>query len=157
MRKWVWAMVLMAAVMCAGAAASADVAIDETNFPDDNFRSYVTQFDTDGDGAFSDEELGKVTYISCENMNIADLTGIEHFTALETLSCVENKLMELDISHNTSLTVLGCNSNKLTKLDVSHNTALTDLYCFHNHLSGLDISSNTALYVSNWVLFDDPT
>jgi hypothetical protein len=40
------------------------VAINETNFPDDTFRKYVSdEFDTDGDGVLSTDEIAAVTYI----------------------------------------------------------------------------------------------
>ena len=36
-----------------GVRADGDVEINETHFPDDNFRSYVTQFNTSEDGKLS--------------------------------------------------------------------------------------------------------
>jgi len=51
-------------------------------------------------------------------MNIADLTGIEAFTALTHLYCMDNYLTSLDLSNNTALTNLKCNNNQLTNLDV---------------------------------------
>lgn len=33
-------------------------------------------------------------------LDIADLTGIEHFTALRELDCSMNRLSMLDVSHN---------------------------------------------------------
>ena len=101
MRKWLWVPALMLTMLCVRTAAGADVAIDETNFPDDNFRSYVAQFDRNGDGAFSDEELGLVTTIDCGHA--ADLTGIGYFTALTRLYCTGNRLTEMDISYNPNL------------------------------------------------------
>lgn len=43
--------------------------------------------------------------------DIADLTGIEHFTALDLLWCEENKLTSLDMSRNTALSSFGCAYN----------------------------------------------
>ena len=37
-------------------ALQAQVAIDATNFPDENFRTYVATFDTDGDNSLSETE-----------------------------------------------------------------------------------------------------
>ena len=39
MKKWTWMFALTLAELCVCASAGADVAIDETNFPDENFRS----------------------------------------------------------------------------------------------------------------------
>ena len=45
-------------------SAFADVAIDSENFPDDNFRSYVSRnFDKDKDGYLSDTEISGVRSI----------------------------------------------------------------------------------------------
>ena len=57
-------------------------------------------------------------------------------TALTTLICSFNQLMELDVSKNTALTKLWCFNNKLKKLNVSKNTALTELYCDLNQIKG---------------------
>ncbi len=80
-----------------------------------------------------------------DNDKISDLTGIEAFTSLTSLSCFGNSLTTLNVSANTALTYLYCFSNQLTSLDVSANTALTYLYCFSNQLTSLDVSANTAL------------
>ncbi|MBR7074375.1 MAG: leucine-rich repeat domain-containing protein, partial [Oscillospiraceae bacterium] len=108
------------------AQAAGDVAINATNFPDANFRSYVSgNCDSNGDGKLSAREIAAVTYIGCFNKNIASLKGIEHFTALTELYCYNNQLTALDVSGCTALTKLWCGVNRLTSLDVSKNTALT--------------------------------
>ena len=125
--------------------AVGDVPIDATNFPDPNFRTIVKQYDKNRDNVLQQSEIQAVTEIDCKKKQIADLKGIEHFTALTTLYCDENKLTALDVSKNTALSALKCNSNQLTALDVSHNTALTDLICHGNKLTSLDVSKNTVL------------
>ncbi|MBR3293699.1 MAG: leucine-rich repeat domain-containing protein, partial [Oscillospiraceae bacterium] len=128
------------------AQAAWDVAINATNFPDANFRSYVSgNCDSNGDGKLSAREIAAVTYIGCFNKNIASLKGIEHFTALTELWCDVNRLTSLDVSKNTALTELYCYNNQLTALDVSGCTALTKLWCGVNRLTSLDVSKNTAL------------
>ena len=122
------------------------MAVDETNFPDDNFRSYISgNLDKDGDGSLSDEEIAAVTNIDVSGKSISSLKGIEWFAALETLHCSGNSLTELDVSNNTTLTTLYCNYNQLPALDVSKNTTLTTLYCYSNQLTELDLSNNTDL------------
>ena len=127
------------------AYAAGDVAIDATNFPDANFRTFVQDYDTNSDGKLSEAELAAVTKMNCVAKDIADLTGIEHFTALTVLDCYDNKLTTLDVNNNTALTELYCYNNQLTSLDVSKNTALTYLDCGTNQLTALDVSANIAL------------
>jgi len=123
-----------------------EVALNETNFPDANFLSFISsRFDKDDNGSLSAEELAAVTVISCDSCQITSLQGIEYFTALKELDCGENQLTALDLSNNTSLISLDCGSNSLTDLDVSRNTALVTLHCHGNQLTSLDLSENTAL------------
>ena len=129
-----------------------DVKIDETTFPDANFRAWVLEQSYGADGILTTEEVAYVTWINVgksldadEADKIADLTGIEYFTALRTLRCEYNQLTSLDVSNNTALTALYCNNNRLTELDVSHNTDLQTLWCFDNNLTSLDLSNNTDL------------
>ena len=128
------------------AVQSAGVAIDGTNFPDANFRSFVaSSFDEDNDNYLSDTEINAAENINCAKKGISDLTGISHFTALKSLKCFNNQLTALDVSKNTALTYLDCDYNQLTALDVSKNVALTKLHCWGNSLTKLDVSKNTAL------------
>ena len=133
------------------AVQSAGVAIDDTNFPDANFRTIVEHYDTYKDSSLSDTEIAAVEEIDCYDKGISNLKGIEYFTALRSLSCGRNQLTALDVSKNTALTYLHCSYNQLTSLDVSKNTALTKLYCYNNQLTSLDVSKNTALtYLDCW-------
>ena len=141
--------VLFCIVLCLGAGADAwaeGVAIDETNFPDQNFRNYVSaKCDQDRDGTLSKSEIAATTEIYLYNRGIYSLKGIEYFTSLQRLGCEGNKLTTLNLSRNTALTSLSCNGNQLTNLDVSSNTALTSLSCYNNQLTSLDVRGNTAL------------
>ena len=127
------------------AVQSAGVAIDNTNFPDANFRTVVKKFDTNKDGSLSDTEIAAVEVINCSSKGITNLKGIEYFTALRLLSCYRNQLTTLDVDKNTVLEELYCYSNQLTKLDVSKNTSLKILNCIYNQLTTLDVNKNTAL------------
>ena len=134
------------AANAAGDAVAESVAIDATNFPDEIFRQYVVDsFDKDGDGVLSAEEIAAVTKIDVDDKGISDLTGIEHFTVLNYLHCISNKLTSLDVSNNSVLIDLHCGYNQLTSLDVSNNTALELLWCDFNQLKILDVSKNIAL------------
>ena len=149
-RKLLTALLALCAALCllpalALAEGAAGVAIDPTNFPDANFRIYVSTFDTDNDDCLTPTELAAVENMALYNKSIGDLTGIEHFTALTELDCRRNQLTSLDLSKNTALQVLDCGGNQLTALDVSKNLALKELYCGDNPLTSLDVSANTAL------------
>ncbi len=141
--------------------------IDSTTFPDANFRQYVLdEIDKDGNEKLSQTEIMDVTMIYVQGYNISDLSGVEVFTELQTLSasyndltfldvsknkkleyldCISNDLMSLDISKNIQLKWLRCGANDLTCLDVSNNTELEILWCCYNALTSLDLSGNTQL------------
>lgn len=126
------------------------IEINETNFPDVNFRSWLLSQSYGTDGKLTEDDINNITYINIsgtysEPGNIKSLKGIEYFTALTYLYCDYNQLTSLDVSKNTALTHLSCYSNQLTSLDVSKNTALADLSCGNNQLTSLDVSKNTAL------------
>ena len=121
----------------------------QTYVPDDNFEAYL-EANGMGNGIANDDSVTTsniipITSLDVSSQTISDLTGIEDFTALTTLSCYSNQLTSLDVSQNTALTTLRCYSNQLNSLDVSNNTALTLLYCYSNQLTVLDVSNNTAL------------
>ena len=122
-----------------------DVAINDTNFPDANFRSYLLSEDYGSDGVITDAEIANISWIIVNGKSIQSLKGIEFFTALETLDCRGNQLTSLNVSKNTALTTLYCTANQLTALDVSGCTALNYLDCFNNKLTALDVSGCTAL------------
>lgn len=57
-------------MLTAPAPVSSGLAIDETNFPDVNFRSYVlASFDSNGDEKLDDEEIANVKYINAPAKN----------------------------------------------------------------------------------------
>ncbi len=126
--------------------------INAVNFPDEVFRTYVSNnFDTDGNGYLSDEEIAAVTKIDVSGSDttdggVASLTGIEHFTALDTLYCKFNgALTSLDTSKNTLLRDINCYETGITAFDFSSNTALTDINVGHTAIIELDVTANTEL------------
>ena len=124
---------------------STSVAIDETNFPDVNFRSFLLGQTYGADGVLTAEEIAAVKSMSVTSKNIYNLKGIEHFTALTDLSCFQNYLSSLDLSKNTALTRVWCFGNRLTSINVSGCTALKELDCDENQLTRLDVSGCPAL------------
>ena len=128
------------------APVSSGLAIDETNFPDANFRSYVlASFDSNGDEKLDDEEIANVKYIFASSKTISSLKGIEYFTELTELDCGNNQLTSLDVSKNTKLVKLICAKNALTSLNTSQNPLLKKLDIYSNKLTSIDVSQNTEL------------
>ena len=90
-------------------AEAASIAINSANFPDENFRAYVTEnFDTDGNGVLSDAEKDEVTEIYVNNQSISSMAGVENFRNLKILWCNSTQLSSLDVSQNTVLEDLDC-------------------------------------------------
>ena len=136
-----------------GASAQADaavpegyIAINEKNFPDENFRDYVAEeWDKNHDKYFSPSEITNAKWISCDNKEISNLKGIEFFTNIWLLECYYNNLTTIDLSHNKNLSYINCHHNQLNELDVSGLPLLETFYCGHNALPSIDVSKNEKL------------
>jgi Leucine-rich repeat (LRR) protein len=117
------------------------------NFPDPNFKNCVEKFMgvAPGGDFTAAEAAAKTGAFDCHEKGISDLSGIEYFSKLQSLSCFSNHLTTLDLSANTALESLFCYNNNLTILDVSASTILKSLYCNDNQLTHLDVSNNTIL------------
>lgn len=127
----------------------ADVIINSENFPDENFRNYLLYQNYGKDGVITETEISGITVIDVMYKKISSLKGIEHFTALERLTCSSNNLTSLDLSKNTALKELYCEDNQISALDLSNNTALVATYCYLNKLTTLDLSKNSSLNLLN--------
>ena len=68
------------------------VEINETNFPDAKFRNFLLGKDYGLDGILTADELNAVTSLNLNYKGIKDLTGIQYFTKLVGLSCIENEI-----------------------------------------------------------------
>lgn len=150
------------------ALQTGDIAIDETNFPDEKFREIVkSKCDTNNNGSLSPDEIAACTSIVVPQGNgVGSLRGIEFFTELKSLNCggltltefdvsknekleeltiTSCRLTSLDVSRNPNLRMLHCGINRLTSLDLSKNADLEELNCMWNQLTGLDVSHNPKL------------
>lgn len=129
-------------------ADTGDVAIDETNFPDDVFRAHVAkQFDTNKDNVLSATEIAGITTVVIKNdPDLKSLTGIELLPNLVSITVYSTGLERLDVSQNKLLKTLDCYSNSsLTSLNVNGADALETLDCSYTSISELDVSNHTAL------------
>ena len=114
--------------------------INENNFPDDNFRSYIKNYKAGGRDVLTVEERSNVDRIEVEGWNISSLEGIEAFPNLKELNCENNSIQKLDLRQNPELEKLICNKNQLTQLDLSKNPNIYFLNCSWNQLEQLDVS-----------------
>lgn len=97
----------------------------------------------DGTVTLDADNLAKVEAVErlyLEKMNLTDLSGIEYFTNLKTLSCNNNNLQVLDVSKLKSLRTLRCSSCGLTSLNVEGLSNLWELTCTSNNLTSLELS-----------------
>ncbi len=116
-----------------------DVAVNQTNFPDEFFRHFVTnKFGTTlkAIDRLNTDELNLETY-----SHIADLTGIKYFDRLQVLRVPGNNLTTLDMSDNKLLRYLEVQNNKLTLLDLRSNPKLTFLNCRDNQIRDLRVNN----------------
>ncbi|MBO4217445.1 MAG: hypothetical protein J5940_05845 [Clostridia bacterium] len=143
----VLALAIMLAALPFAAVAEGEpegVAIDENNFPDEGFRTFVSdKFDSDGDGYLNGSEISiKELSLGDAAAGIKSLKGIEFFEKLETLRCQESGISELDVSRNTNLAYLYCGYTQITSIDVSRNVELRILYIESTGITSLDLSNN---------------
>jgi len=122
-----------------------DVPITEANFPDAKFRQFLSKQKYGKDGVITSTEIARIKKMYIQNMGIADLTGIKHFTALKELYARNNQISSLDISEMTNLTKVILGNNQLTSINVSGLTNLKSLYCSWNQLNSINVSGLTNL------------
>lgn len=125
-----------------------------TAIPDPNFEQALIDFGIDSgaiDGRVLTASISGVVSLNVSGKSCTNLTGIQDFTSLKELYCVQNALFNLDVSNNTALVKLSCGDNVLTSLNISNNLVLKELDCQKNRITNLDLSNNpdlTILYCS---------
>lgn len=113
------------------------IAINETNFPDENFRAWVlSSCDTSGNGYLTLYERSRQQYIDVSSKGIKSLTGIELFYEALSINCSDNNLTTLDLTANTKMTHLYCNKNELTAINLPDKGPLRGIKCACNKLNG---------------------
>lgn len=147
------------------ATASFALYCDVTYIADANFENYLETHDANGnvvsvgdalsmgngianDNQVATEKIETVVTLNIESQNIADLTGIEAFAALENLNLDYNDLTTLDLSNNSNLRVLDVAENDLTELDLSVIPTLEEVQLRSNKISNL-ILDNPNLKILN--------
>lgn len=138
--------------------AECDAIKTEIYVPDDNFEKALIKlgYDTTLDDYVSYNKICGVSDLNLNNKKIADLTGIDGFTSLETLYCMNNKLSSIAVRKNAFLHALFVQGNKLEVLDVRNGN--------NENFTYFDASKNpklTCIYVddvdwstTNWTNID---
>jgi hypothetical protein len=96
---------------------NANVILNSDNFPDANFRAYLTSVTGVAENGSIDN--GSITSIDCSNKNIKTLKGINNFYFLSTLKCNGNQLTSIDLSGNGALTNVNLDNNNLNSINLS--------------------------------------
>ena len=108
--------------------------VNSTNFPDDNFRSYISSnVDKNGDGYLTIGERNARKRMDLSYCGIKDLTGIDKLPLLEELDCSNNSLSGSFSLVHSNLKTLKCNNNNITKI-TTITPQLTYLSCYYNQL-----------------------
>ena len=116
-----------------------------TSIPDPNFEQALIDLGYDSgaiNGLVPTANISGIINLNIENKSIGNLTGIQDFTALQTLNCGYNQINSLDVSNNAALVTLNCYFNGLTNLTINSNPNLVTLNCVANELTSITISSN---------------
>ena len=129
------------------AEATAAVAVNSTNFPDAKFRQYILDnIDTNKDKKLAASEISAVTKIDITGLGVANLKGIERFTALTELYASGNKLKTVSLTKNTKLTAVNLSKNSLSgTLDLSKCTSLQTVRYSNNSLTKVTMPSKKYL------------
>lgn len=120
--------------------ATDSIDVNETNFPDENFRNWVIANVGNKDAILTSDEISSISEINVNDKNIQSIKGIEYFTQLTTLNCGLNGIETMDVSQLVNLKTLVCQGNQLRSLDVSKLVNLQTLNCSSNFIASLDVS-----------------
>jgi hypothetical protein len=117
------------------------------HIPDSAFQNALiaNDVDRDSDGLISYPEAEATETLLIPPSGIKDLTGLEAFVNLDSLTITLNPLSGIDLSGNSVLRYLKCIYCELTSVDISNNLLLEELILSRNLLSEIDISHNQSL------------
>ena len=108
------------------------------HIPDDNFKKYLLQNKQINKNEDNEIQVAEARAykgkIKCDNRNISNLEGIEHFTSLKKLDCSKNKLTHINLSKNIKLEYLICSENQLYYLNLTKNINMKYVDCYTNNL-----------------------
>jgi hypothetical protein len=123
----------------------------EIKIQDNNFKyallNHYPVIDLDSNQSISYAEAAIVRVLNLNACGIADITGVENFTSLDSLFCNDNLLYRLPLNTFVDLKLLNCSNNNLSFLDLSDNHNLIKLYCGGNLFKDLNFSTNSELAI----------
>lgn len=132
------------------------IPIDESHFPDKDFRDYIIyKYDSDKDGALSEEERARFRIFDVDKegfeelRNIESLEGIEYFPELEELRCDYTKVKNVDLTSNTKLKEVQFKHTPLTGIKLGENNNLYYLHVDNTELTEIDTSGLPSLKYLN--------
>ncbi len=114
---------------------SVDIEVDgDVDIKDELFLQFcLDRFDENGDGVIENIEISEVVGLDLSVLSkhdqIIDLSGLERFTQLQTLTLSFLLLDTLDVRQNKKLRTLVCDNSTLASIDLSQNTRLRELDC----------------------------
>lgn len=73
------------------------IEINETNFPDANFRAWLLSQSYGTDGVLAEAEIENITTLNVSNQGIKRLKGIEYFTSATIINCSQNEIQGADM------------------------------------------------------------
>ena len=132
------------------------VSSQQTYVPDDNFEAYLETHDANGnvvaigasnsmgDGIANNDSVNtaNIYWVGTLNVsfqNIADLTGIEDFTNINSLNCSNNQLTNLVLKKDVEI-ILNCRKNLFTSLHFDSVWLLSSLIDSNSLLTSVDLS-----------------
>lgn len=124
-------------------SAASPIKIDSEHFPDETFRSVISnKYDYNHSGYIEEDEILITRNIVCEYMGVSSVKGIEYFTEMQGLWVMNNNITEIDVSKNLNLHGIWCSDNPIRHIDISKNTELEWIYCYNCDLQELDVTHN---------------
>jgi len=108
----------------------------------DNNSSWNTcvTIDTNHDGEIQVSEASLIVRLDISYSGLTDISGIQSFTNLTTLSCSNNQISNLNLIGLNYLNNLFCQNNQISNLNIASQN-LSWLVCRNNQLQNINFSS----------------
>lgn len=134
-------------IICLFAGCNESIQKEIVHIPDSAFLYALIAdgVDENGDGQISYPEAEAKEVLLIPPSGLTDLTGLEAFINLDSLTITLNPLSGIDLSGNSAIRYLKCTYCELTELDISNNLQLEELIVSKNLLQEIDISLNQSL------------
>ena len=147
------AALLLVSLLPTAFAERPPVEINETNFPDPNFRNIIKdRFDSSRNGYLEENEIADADFLNIySNELVKDYAGIEYLSALKYLSIDggkkdENNAISLDLSNAAALEELFIQHYVFAdKLDLNGNPKLRTLSFYGCEIDEIDLTGCPAL------------